>query len=431
MLFTFVLALVTGLLFGLVPAFGATRGHEAATLKTDSAASIGDSSRIGFRGSLVIAQVAFSVVLLIAAGLFGRTLLNLRPTDYHVQPDHVLLFTMKPQQEIYRGDRKRILARELLRRVSAIPGVESAGLAENGPLGSRADRDLIAVQAARRCKLRPISLPGFFASIGLQLIAGGKFTASDQPGSPWVAVINEVLARAVFQNETPIGRVIQGEPFAGRARQFQVVGLVRTGRYYDLHEAPPPAVYFAYQEDPPYMPTLHVRTASADIAGTIAAVRREFDALDKGFPVFNVKTLETRMEDSMARERMVANLAGSLGLLALLLAAVGLYGVLAYLVSRRTREIGIRMALGANAASVVRLVASDALLWITLGSVAGIAIAILAGRLLSSYLFGVSPADPLTLLASASALLVVAAVAVSIPAARAARIDPMVALHYE
>jgi len=179
------------------------------------------------------------------------------------------------------------------------------------------------------------------------------------------------------------------------------------------------------------MPTLHVHTVSADIAGTIAAVRREFDALDKGFPVFNVKTLKIRMEDSMARERMVADLAGTLGLLALLLAAVGLYGVLAYLVSRRTREIGIRMALGANAASVVRLVASDALLWITLGSIAGVAIAILAGRLLSSYLFGVSPADPLTLLASAAALLMVATVAVSIPAARAARIDPMIALHYE
>jgi putative ABC transport system permease protein len=273
--------------------------------------------------------------------------------------------------------------------------------------------------------------PGFFASIGLQMIAGRDFTAADQPGSPWVAVINEALARAVFQNENPIGKVVQADPFAGRARQFQVVGLVRNSHYYDLHEAPPPAIYYTYQEDSPYMPTLHVHTVSADIAGTIAAVRREFDALDKGFPVFNVKTLKIRMEDSMARERMVADLAGTLGLLALLLAAVGLYGVLAYLVSRRTREIGIRMALGANAASVVRLVASDALLWITLGSIAGVAIAILAGRLLSSYLFGVSPADPLTLLASAAALLMVATVAVSIPAARAARIDPMIALHYE
>jgi putative ABC transport system permease protein len=432
LIFTFILALATGLIFGLAPALQATRGHLAATLKTDSAASIGESSRAGFRGLLLIAQMAFSVVLLIAAGLFARTLLNLRPTDYRVQPDHVLLFTMKPQQEIYTGDHKRILARELLRRVSAIPGVESAGLAENGPLGSRSDRDLIAVPGGAPVPVVSDQVsPGFFSSIGLQLIAGRDFTAADQPGSPWVAVINEALARAVFKNENPIGRVIQGEPLDGRARQFQVVGVVRNSHYYDLHEAPPPAVYYTYQEDSPYMPTLHVHTVSADIAGTIAVVRCEFDALDKGFPVFNIKTLEVRIEDSMARERMVANLAAALGLLALVLAAVGLYGVLAYLVSRRTREIGIRMALGASASSVLWMIVREALLLIAAGSIAGITTATLAGRLLSSYLFGVSAADPTTMFASTAAMLLVAAIAVSIPAIRAARVDPMAALHYE
>jgi ABC-type antimicrobial peptide transport system permease subunit len=179
------------------------------------------------------------------------------------------------------------------------------------------------------------------------------------------------------------------------------------------------------------MPTLHVRTSTPDTANIISAVRHEFDILDKGFPVFNIKTLELRFEDSMARERMVANLAAALGLLALVLAAVGLYGVLAYLVSRRTREIGIRMALGANAGSVVWLIAREALLWIAAGTVLGLAITALAGRLLSTYLFGISPADPLTLAASAATMLIVAAIAVSVPAARAAAIDPMVALHYE
>ena len=432
LIFTFALALATGLLFGLAPALQATRGHLAATLKTDSAASIGDSSRTAFRGALVIAQVAFSLVLLIAAGLFVRTLANLRPTDYRVHPDHVLLFTMKPQQEIYSPERKRVLARELVRRVSAIPGVESAALAENGPLGSRSDSDSIAVPGRQAIQVAYDEVtPGFFDSIGLSLIAGRDFTAADQPGSPLVAIINEGLARALFKNENPIGRIIQAPPAEGHARIFQVVGVVRNSHYYDLHSAPPPAVYFTYQEDAPYMPTLHVRTTALDTAGTIAAVRHEFDVLDKGFPVFNIKTLKLRIEDSMARERMVANLAAALGLLSLVLAAVGLYGVLAYLVSRRTREIGIRMALGANARSVLWMIVREALLLICAGSVAGIATATLAGRLLSSYLFGVSAADPITLFASTAAMLLVAAIAVSIPAIRAARIDPMVALHYE
>lgn len=430
LMFTFALSLATGLLFGLVPALQATRGHLAATLKTDSAASIGESSRTGFRGTLVIAQVAFSLVLLIAAGLFARTLKNLRPSDYRVHPDHVLLFTMKPQQEIYNEQRKRILARELLRRVSSIPGVESAALAENGPLGSRSDAESIFVPGSDAIQVASDEVtPGFFDAIGLPLIAGRDFTAADQPGSPWVAIINEALAHALFKNENPIGRIIQAQ--GDSPRRFQVVGVVRNSHYYDLHAAPPPAVYFAYQEDFLYMPTLHVRTAAADTAGTIAAVRHEFDVLDKGFPVFNVKTLEIRIEDSMARERMVANLAGVLGLLALLLAAVGLYGVLAYLVSRRTREIGIRMALGADAGSVVWLIAREALLLIAAGSITGIAIATLAGQLLRSYLFGISPADPITLIASAAIMLLIAAIAVCIPAARASRIDPLVALHYD
>ena len=159
--------------------------------------------------------------------------------------------------------------------------------------------------------------PGFFDSIGLPLIAGRDFTAADQPGSPWVAIVNEALAGALFKNENPIGRTIQAQ--GDSPRRFQVVGVVGNSHYYDLRSAPPPAVYFTYQEDAPYMPTLHVRTTALDTAGTIAAVRHEFDVLDKGFPVFNIKTLELRIEDSMARERMVADLS----------AAVGLYGVLA------------------------------------------------------------------------------------------------------
>jgi ABC-type antimicrobial peptide transport system permease subunit len=179
------------------------------------------------------------------------------------------------------------------------------------------------------------------------------------------------------------------------------------------------------------MPTLHVRTGSADTAASIAAIRREFDRLDKGFPVFNLKTLEVRIEESLARERILANLAGAVGLLALALSAVGLYGILAYSVSRRTREIGIRMALGSGSGAVLWTVAREALLLIIGGGIVGVAISVASWRLLSAKLLGVSPIDASVLIACATIMLALAAAAVSIPAIRACRIDPLMALRHE
>ena len=209
------------------------------------------------------------------------------------------------------------------------------------------------------------------------------------------------------------------------------MGVVADARYYDVRGEAAPGVWFAIEQDTPYMPTLHVRTASSDIAAMIAAVRHEFDAIDKGFPVFNIKTLQLRIEDSLARERMVAALSAASGVLALLLAAIGLYGILAYSVSRRTREIGIRMALGSRPGAVVWLMVREALLLVAVGAVAGIAIASIASRLLVQYLFGGSSVDPMTVLISVAALLLIAAIAVSIPCVRASRIDPMAALRRE
>jgi ABC-type antimicrobial peptide transport system permease subunit len=183
--------------------------------------------------------------------------------------------------------------------------------------------------------------------------------------------------------------------------------------------------------DAPYMPTLHVRTDVADTAGMIAAVRREFDQIDKGFPVFNIRTMSARIEDSLARERMVANLSGAFGILALVLAAVGLYGILAYSVSRRTREIGIRMALGARAGSVLWMVAREAFVLVAAGSVAGLALAITAYRVLPQFLTGVSAIDPLIVVACTLGMFVVTAAAVTVPAMRGCRIDPLRALRHE
>ena len=432
LLFTLTLSLVTSVLFGLAPALYATRGNLTGALKSDSSGSIGALRGAAFRKALVVAQVAFSLALLIGAGVFIKTMFDLRPSDYRVNPDRVLLFTMKPQREIYSPLERRALVATLVHRVPQIPGVAAAGVAEYGPLGSRTSED--SVEAERNHPVRADTdwvTPGFFDAAGIRRIAGRDFTAADRVGSPFVVNINQSLARALFGNENPIGRSLRFTKDKD-ARPFEIVGVVADAHYYNVHESPRPGVWFAFQDyAAPYMPTLHVRTSQPDTAAMIAAVRREFDAFDKGFPVFNIKTLEMRIDDSLATERMVANLSGAFGVLALALAAVGLYGVLAYSVSRRTREIGIRMALGSTARATVWMVAREATLLVVMGSVAGAAIAAVAIRLLARQLPGLSQIDAPVLIASSTMMLAIAILAVSIPAMRACRIDPLTALHHD
>jgi len=210
-----------------------------------------------------------------------------------------------------------------------------------------------------------------------------------------------------------------------------VVGVAATTHYYDLHAAPAPAAWIALAQETPYMPTLHVRSDAVDTAAVVSAVRREFDAVDKGFPIFNIKTLADRIDDSLSRERMVATLSAVFGGVALLLAGVGLYGILAYSVSRRQREIGIRMALGSTRGAVLWLVAREAAFVVAAGAVAGTALATLAGPIAARYLYGIAPYDLGVVLGSAAAMAVIALVAAGIPASRAAQVEPVRALRSE
>ena len=432
-IFILALSLAACVTFGLAPAVHTTRGNLAAMLKSDTGASIGDFSSGGFRRSLVVAQVAFSLVLLIAAGIFVRTMFNLRPTDYGEHPEHVLLFTMKPQQEIYTPIQRRALLAELVRRVSAVPGVQSAAVAEYGPLGSRSSSGVVVTSGRSPIKADVDWVTtGFFETIGFPLVAGTDFAETNrQNGSP-SAIINQSLARSLFPNDNPIGRSIRLSVGRIDSRQFEIIGVVADAHYYDIHVPPEPMAWFPFQDyAPPYMPTLHVRTSRTDAAATIGAVRREFDSIDKGFPVFNVKSLEVRIEESLSLERILANLSGAVGFLALTLAAVGLYGILAYSVSRRTREVGIRMALGSSARSVLWIVAREALLLIAVGSLAGVALSLACWRLLSHQLPGVSSIDASVLMVCAAIMLALAAAAITVPAIRACRIDPLMALRHE
>jgi putative ABC transport system permease protein len=436
MFFTFALALLTSILFGLAPAIQATRGDLAATLKAGSNASIGESRRASFRRLLVVSQVALSLMLLIVTGACLRTVAQLRQLEYQVSPESVLLFTMKPQPELYTTEQRSMLATELVRRVSEIPGVQSVALAESGPLSSRSGNSsgFFPIETpgheSTRGGLDTVT-PRFFETIGVPLLAGRDFTAVDRPGAPLVAIINQSLARELFKSESPLGRSFSVPMGQNRRGPYEIVGVVADVHYYDFRQTPRPMAWLTFQEGPPYMPTLHVRSSSRDAAAMTAAVRREFDALDKGFPVFDIKTLELRIEDKLAPERIVADFAAAFGVLALILAAVGLYGVLAYSVSRRTREIGIRMALGATRADVLRMAFKESAWLVSAGIAIGAPMALAAARLISSTLFDVGAVDPVAALVAASLLVVVAAVASFIPARRASLVDPMAALRHE
>lgn len=429
--FTLAVSLATGILFGLLPALTATRGDLAGSLKTDSSGSIGEGHGFGFRKVLVISQVALSLVLLIAAGLFIRTLSKLRATDYGYRPDYVLLFTMKPQKELYSSQQIQQMTAELVRRIALLPGVSSVAMAESGPLDSRGGYSaMVRVPGGGSLEAATDLVgPGFFKTIGMTQLAGRDFSPADKQGSPPVVILNDVLARALFKNENLIGRGVVAD--IRGLRQFQVVGMVRASRYYDLRDPPPPAIYFAIQQETAYMPTLHVRVDSRSTADIGAEVRHEFDVLDKEVPVFNIKSLEDRVKDSLSRERLVSVLASAFGVLALLLATVGLYGVMAYTVTRRTREIGIRVALGSSSGAVLWLIAKDAFTLTGMGMVAGALGGAIAARFLSNQLFGVSATDPVTIVGATVLMVIVTSVAALVPAWRASRVDPTLALRCE
>jgi predicted permease len=427
LVFTTALALLSGVVVGLLSAFHATRGDITRALKADSASAVGESRRLSVRRALVAAQVAFSLVLLVVAGLFVRSLTDLRPSGFAGPTDRVLLFTMKPQPELYRSEQLPELFDRLRTRVAAIPGVQAVAVAETGPLASRRFTTQVRVGGREPVLAsRDGVTPGFFDAVGLRLVAGRDFRRGDSPSTARVAIINATLARRLFDGVQPIGRTVDvpvpGEGF----RAHEVIGIASDAQYHDLHVPPAPTIWFP--DDAPYMPTLHVRTTEANTGRMVAAIMREFDAIDDQFPVFDVKSLDGRIEDALARERMVAALARVFGVLALVLAAVGLYSVLSHSVSRKTREIGLRMALGSSLSSVRWLVVREAAAPVMAGTAAGVVIALAAGRVIAHEFLGVAAADAAALGISIAVMGLIAGVAVSIPAFRASRVDPLTAL---
>ncbi len=449
--FTAAVATLTGLLFGLAPAFWATRVDLQATLKNDSQWYGRRGAHLTFGQVFVIAQVALSLMLLVGAGLFMRSLQKLKQVDAGFARENILVLRLEPV-ESDRKTRAHVLPRlnalyeELVSRVEKLPGVRQASLVGYSPISRREwavmgqDADLNQViyvrgytpQSGEETRVHWMQVyPNSFGTLGIPLVSGRDFTEQDDWEAQKVAVINESMAHHFWGNENPLGRRF-GIGIPERSGEIEIIGVVKDAKYKSLREEDRPMYYLPFNQANTGrgQMTLIVRTV-ADPTPLAAAVQSEARALDPIMPMFEVETLEGQVAASLTQERLVATLSSVFGLLALFLSCLGLYGILSYAVARRTNEIGIRMALGAERSDLLWLVLRDALRLTLIGAALGIPAALAAARLVSSQLFGIGAADPFTICLATLALLAVAVVAGYLPARRATRVDPLVALRYE
>ena len=438
--FTGAVCLVTGLLFGLAPALRGSRIALAPALGRRGGDSGKSVARFSLGKGLVISQVALSLLLLVAAGLFLRTLRNLQAQDIGIERQHLLMVWTAPVQIGRSGPAVAALYQTTQGRISSLPGVLSAcpsnaGLVTGGGSGSGSDGLTVQGQMPKAGLAgglgRAAVGPGFFEVVGMQLLSGRDFTPQDnKETAPRVAVINETLARFEFGNQNPIGKRFtqrgdKGDP-------WEIVGVVKNGKDRSLREQNLGMVYVPYRQliDKLQMMFLAVHTVGNPAAVT-ARVRQELRDIDPNLPVLNIDTVDEQMSGVLVQERLTATVAGFFGLFAALLACLGLYGVISYTTARRTNEIGIRMALGAQAGDILKLVWKSGVSLILIGVAIGLAGALALTRLITSLLFGVTATDATTLATVSAGLIAFALLACYIPAHRATKVDPLVALRYE
>jgi putative ABC transport system permease protein len=435
--FTLALSALTGLLFGVAPAARATRLNLEATLREQGLSASGSLSSVRFRKALVASQIVLTTVLLVGAGLFARSLNNLKRLDLGLRVDHLIAFSIAPELNGYSPQRTIAFFDDLRQGIAALPGVRSVSAAETAILtdsnsGSNVTIEGYQAQENEDMEIRHNRIgPDYFATMGIPLLSGREFTAADTAGSPKVAIINEAMARRYFANRNPIGSHFAFGAGDRVRPDIEIVGVVKDSKHATVREEKRPFAYLPYaQEKELGHLTFYART-DQDVGAIAASLRREVARRDNNLPIYDLKTLQQQSDESLFADRFLTFLSICFGSLAAALAAIGLYGVMAYTVMRRIREIGIRIALGATQGSVAWLILREVAFLAGAGLLAGAPLAFALGRAAESLLFGVKAGDPLVFAAAGSLLALVALLGGYLPARRAASVDPMVALRRE
>jgi len=431
--FVILVSLAVGLLFSLAPAIQVARQASAPSLSAETRSVTSAGRLLSLRSGLVLVQVALSLPLLIGAVLLLRTLQNLRSVDTGFSKNNVLLASVNPFLNGYSPDKSRNFFNELLARTRALPGVTAASVATDSPLSGGWDLNGVVVEGytPRENEKMDIDVtyisPDYFKTLDIPLSRGRDFSSQDTIGSPPVAIINEKMAQYFFAGQDPIGRRIglEGVP------DTTIVAVVKDAKYISLREPMRRHFYLPVMQQKNLLDlALQVRT-SGNPESITGAVRDQVHQLDPHLPLYNVKTLSAEIDQSLVQDRLVTWLATAFGVLATLLVVIGLYGVLSFSVARRTREIGIRVALGAQRRDVFLMVIKHGMILVLAGTVAGAAASLTLSRFINSLLFGVSPTNAFTFVAAAAGLIVVALAACYIPAWRATRVNPLVAIRHE
>jgi macrolide transport system ATP-binding/permease protein len=427
--FTLLVSLVTGIVFGLAPALQASKPDLVAALKDQVSQT---ASRSFLRNSLVTAQVALCLLLLVGAGLFIRSLRNALAIDPGFDPHNVALASVNLGLQRYTKAQAASFYEQLSERVEALPGVESASWAINVPVSADVDRESFSVSGYQPQPGERMSVDtnmvgvNYFRTMGIPIVAGREFGHGDREATGPVVVISEAMARRYWQDRDPVGQSVKVFNI-----EAKVIGVAKDSKYHSLRESPLPYIYVPLGQAGSLSNITFIARTSGNVSSLLASVEREAGALDGNVPLFNTETLDQHIGNLLMAERFAATLLGMFSLLALTLAVTGIYGVVAYSVGQRTREIGIRMALGAEGKDILRLVMRRGIVPVLIGVALGLSAAFVVTRVLTSFLYGLSATDLVTFTGAPLALMAVALLACALPARRAMKVDPMVALRYE
>jgi predicted permease len=435
--FAGLLALGTGLLFGLFPALHSTRPNLVTTLKEDAGQKGAARGASRFRVALATLQIALSMGLLVAAGLFLRSLVNVSRVDLGVRTENIIAFGISPELNGYTPERSRAFFERVEDSLASLPGVSTV-TAGNVPLlagdnwgsGVSVQGFEAGPDTDTHSNYNEVA-PGYFKTLDIPLLSGRDFTRADGDSAPKVAIVNEAFARKFQLGQDAVGKRMSTNTGVGATLDIEIIGLMKDAKYSEVKDQVPPVFFRPYRQDPRLGSiTFYVRTVG-DPETLMPSINGAIARLDPNLPVVELKSLRAQVVDNMFLDRMISTLSALFATLATLLAAIGLYGVLAYTVAQRTREIGVRMALGADSDRVRRMVLSQ-VGWMTIiGGAIGLAGAVGLGRLAQSLLYEMSGTDPLVFTGAAGVLALVALAAGFLPAQRASKIDPMVALRYE